>query len=735
MTNSKIQAIRPITFIEMLRPRSEDEQGERVAEVKRIVIPIIQRDYAQGRLSPEVKRTRERFLNALKAAVEGEPIELDFVYGDLSADGTLTLLDGQQRLTTLFLLHWYAAKRDGVAPEEYAFLKNFSYETRYSARLFCENLVDFQPSFDGTQELSEQIENQAWFPLSWRCDPTVSGMLVVLDEISKNYAKVAGLWEKLEGGAIKFYFLPLQDMGLTDELYIKMNSRGKPLTPFEHFKAEWEKNLRQWNAAAAERIAQKIDREWTDMLWPYKGDNKIIDDEFLRYFAFACDIIGFRANSPCKDGDEFALLAHFFSLELGAENVKRNVGEVERNVEEVERMFDIWCEVGDIKAFFEKFLVKDKHEEGMVLQSGEINVLEDCLRTYADMITSKVRRFPLRRTLLLYAFVVYLKNKNTITEEEFRRRLRITNNLLQNSSNEIRESNMGDLLKQVDAIIEKGEIPEDKAAGKGFNAAQLAEERDKQDWLARHNANDAERLFALEDHPLLYGKMSVVGVENDALFERFAELFGCDGDLVDCAMLATGDYSQQEGRYYQLGGMESAWQALFHRNNMLDKTKEVLVKLLEKLPKPTDAALKQVADEYREKCEQNGRFDWRYYYIKNESFRPHCFGKYYRENDADDYCLCALATAQRVSEYAQQCFLYAICLQNGQSLYGEFNYNKTTCRGLRLEATNNSFVLRSADGKELLGSLPIPQIDGIDTTDRIELGRRWLAQALKLYAP
>lgn len=33
-------------------------------------------------------------------------------------------------------------------------------------------------------------------------------------------------------------------MGLTDELYIKMNSRGKPLTVFEHFKAELEREIR-----------------------------------------------------------------------------------------------------------------------------------------------------------------------------------------------------------------------------------------------------------------------------------------------------------------------------------------------------------------------------------------------------------------------------------------------------------------------------------------------------------
>lgn len=78
--------------------------------LERIVIPMIQRDYAQGRESAEVKRVRERFLEALVQAITDTPITLDLIYGDIDKKGVLTPLDGQQRLTTLFLLHWYAAQ-------------------------------------------------------------------------------------------------------------------------------------------------------------------------------------------------------------------------------------------------------------------------------------------------------------------------------------------------------------------------------------------------------------------------------------------------------------------------------------------------------------------------------------------------------------------------------------------------------------------------------------------------
>lgn len=87
------------------------EIGGAKIRVQKIIIPIIQRDYAQGRNTATIKRVRKNFLNALFNAVTEKPITLDFIYGDLNEQGILTPLDGQQRLTTLFLLYWYAAKK------------------------------------------------------------------------------------------------------------------------------------------------------------------------------------------------------------------------------------------------------------------------------------------------------------------------------------------------------------------------------------------------------------------------------------------------------------------------------------------------------------------------------------------------------------------------------------------------------------------------------------------------
>ena len=96
------------SFMDIFNTKFEDGAGS--IRLQKIIIPIIQRDYAQGRDNPDVARVRERFIEALYKAVTEKPITLDFVYGDIDKEGNMTPLDGQQRLTTLFLLHWYAAK-------------------------------------------------------------------------------------------------------------------------------------------------------------------------------------------------------------------------------------------------------------------------------------------------------------------------------------------------------------------------------------------------------------------------------------------------------------------------------------------------------------------------------------------------------------------------------------------------------------------------------------------------
>lgn len=658
-------------------------------------------------------------------------ITLDFVYGDIDANGVMTPLDGQQRLTTLFLLHWYAARKDKVPEEECAFLNNFSYETRYSARDFCDCLIrKYMPSF--TQQISKEIIDQAWFPLEWGKDPTINSMLVMLDAIDEKFASVENLWKRLSGGAISFYFLPIKDMGLTDELYIKMNSRGKPLTRFEHFKAELEHSLRRIDEATSKRVMGKIDIDWTDMLWQYRGEDNVIDDEFLRYFRFVCDIICYQAGGTTqgKSEDEFDLLKEYFSP---------GTADVMHNIAKLESYFDCWCALGGVclTDYLQKF-ISYEHEAGKIRieMRYALDIFEDCLHTYADVAGNGNRSFPLGRIVLLFAIVTYLENRNEIAEADFARRLRIVNNLIQNSEDEISDSErrtsgnrMPTILRQVEDIIRTGVV--DATFEKSMNPSQLQEEAEKLAWLEAHPEH-TEALFTLEDHELLQGQIGIVGMDDPEQFARFASLFDCDWDKVDCALMSIGFYGQQErnGWRYQLGTSSrrnlNAWRTLFHRsrnNTGFDETQQILKKLLASKDDFTDEYLDFIKESFIKGCEQDGQYPWRYYYIKYDFFRPGSYGKYswsnYKQNP---YEFSVMMTATKWSENTYQPFLRAI---DESRLSRDECGQYLLCGDKYIEALNDGYSVcdmekENEDNADIYRITIAQSVAGIDTENRID---------------
>lgn len=277
-----------------------------------IQIPMIQRDYAQGR-ADEVE-IRNRFLKSIfNSLLKGENLELDFVYGSIEELDNKTHfipLDGQQRLTTLYLLHWYIGKRELHASDLDSLLKTlkgFTYATRSSARDFCEKLLSITISF--TKQPKEEIANSAWFYGRFEKDPTVKAMLIMLDAIHSYYEQELTnnssiqLFPSLS--KLSFYILPLGGFNLSDELYIKMNARGKQLTDFENFKADlinWIKDEKNPNKNEFHNIvklrdrampyhlsfATKLDNSWTHLFWEYikqyKTNSKNIDIFYLRFW-------------------------------------------------------------------------------------------------------------------------------------------------------------------------------------------------------------------------------------------------------------------------------------------------------------------------------------------------------------------------------------------------------------------------------------------------------------------
>lgn len=712
----------------------------KTGKVEKIVIPIIQRDYAQGRIDTEIDRIRNNFLDYLYIAITETPKTLDFIYGSVE-DGILTPLDGQQRLTTLFLLHWYAAKKEHIDRNEWQFLQNFKYKTRDSSNKFCKHMVeeDYSPNFEG--RLSKDIEDQSWFILSWKHDPTVKNMINMLDAIQKRFEDVPNIWHKLSNRAITFYLLTDKDMVETDELYIRMNSRGKPLTRFEHFKAQLSKNIKAIDEKLEQRILNKIDGEWTDMLWRYKDKENLIDNRFLNFFKFVCDIIRFESDmSSYENYDEFRLLEIYFSKDKAT---------TPRNIELLERYFDsltkiekeLENETHPMVAFLSEYVLFGKTADiketiltgttKIVLDDSEL--VEKCLASYTKS-SGKVRQFTYPEMVLLYAIMTYLINRDFIPEKDFARRLRIVNNLVKNSEDELagreKSNRLSAIFRQTKYIIENGTI--DDKLSVNFNSTQLDEEKEKIKWLEEH-LDKKDMLYKLENHPRLYGQIGIIGCDEIELTDKFYELMNCNYDLINCALMATGFYGQRlrkDSGYYQLGSTyDSSWNNLFHKSSSslnFDETKRILIRLLKSEEKIDEKTLSQKISSYIEDCEKERRFPLNYYYVKYEKFRPESYGKYYISlADLSLYQIIALRSPTKLSPFSYSPYLHEIdesrvpAIDNGQKLIFDNVY---------VRMLYDSFQVLRESNDSIIDSVKIDQVKGIDIEDRVVKLRNYLIE-------
>ncbi len=252
---------------------------------KAITMPLYQRDYVQGRNDEAARLIRREFIADLVGAVvnDDRPVELHFIFGGRDAGqdggGVFVPVDGQQRLTALFLLHWYILFRCGSTEEERERLRQFHYKSRDTSERFCRHMVAFLAEGVGERDtdyasVSAAVRDCAWFTGNIGYDPTVSSMLVVLDETEAQFRKEASQdWQAWKARLftddvtlcpITFLRLDMENtLGNGNEirdLYVKMNDRGKLLTDFENFKAYLHKAI------------HPTDTERFDLLRAYFGD-------------------------------------------------------------------------------------------------------------------------------------------------------------------------------------------------------------------------------------------------------------------------------------------------------------------------------------------------------------------------------------------------------------------------------------------------------------------------------
>ena len=327
-----------------------------------IKIPIMQRDYVQGRKNENVTAIRDELLDTMYSALINEKnMDFDFVYGTLK-NGILFPLDGQQRLTTLYLLHWYIACKEGTIEKVRSVLHNFSYETRISSREFCKRLIDLNYVPEEGISPSKYIKNQNMYFDVWDKDPTIRHMLVMLDSIHEKFFDTnKELFSLLtrdisNNPIITFNYLPMENYALSDDLYIKMNARGKNLSDFENFKAKFIQHMKKHHFPY-EHFEASIDTNWTDLLWEYRSPvNNTIDEQFMYLFLFFTEMLYLEHSEP-KDGNSPFRVTDIRGL--------ISFYDTKDKVEELYDLLDLWKDKAEIDECFDS-VFSDEHSKGKV---------------------------------------------------------------------------------------------------------------------------------------------------------------------------------------------------------------------------------------------------------------------------------------------------------------------------------------------------------------------------------
>lgn len=592
----------------------------------KISIPIIQRDYAQGR--KDAATIRDKFLDEIFNRLNKEEnLFLDFIYGSIEDDKFIPI-DGQQRLTTLFLLHLYFAKKERKDCE---YLKGFTYETRSSSREFCEKLVDAVIDFS-KDEISADIKNYSWFMPFWENDPTVKSMLVMIDAIHDKF-KNSTFYDRLEN--IKFSFLELKEFGLTDDLYIKMNARGKPLSEFENFKAEFEKELSQ-------EIKAKLDNEWLDLFWGLKdSDKKGIDLSSVdkRYMAFFDGVaLNFAIfKQEIKDVEE---AKNFKTLDFFLNN--------KETIEYIIKILDELCKVPN----------------------------RELLKNFTD--TSKDITYETRAKFFALSMFLINFGAQKLGGDFYKEYERITSNVA-------RDFNIDSILKLrqvfefINEICETCKNEDIFKLLEGFNDEQPKSfktiefykwQEKKKLKLMQSDTRWIDAINEAEKHCYLGSNLTFLidFAENDVekfkeYYKKFDEIFKEDKEnfLFQRALLAKGNYlvgcgHGQYGEYFSFCNFnnnsrnkDDNWRSVFY-----DKEKSKFLKNL----LDDDRSLQDIIEKFDDKSY------WGYYFIKYPQILKYCRNFFIHKNGE----MLRVLTRYRITSCQAEYYSYALCIQLREDL-------------------------------------------------------------------
>ena len=351
-------------------------------------------------------------------------------------------------------------------------------------------------------------------------------MLTMLDAIHTCFHGQEGLYQRLTDAhspAITFQVLYMSESGLTDDLYIKMNSRGLELTPFENLKAHIIKRLKDVPetrelvrseikgkevVSVKDYFAFKMDINWATLFWMYKRAINRQTDDGESYSVFDTDtgflnfintlVLNYKAlqpNSKISNDDLSRYNELYWSYYSDVSN-------------------DFYLELIDILDIFEEDAILIESEHAGIRDKLQGRSKFDICTTFDNFIKKAYSDAAYDEHIRLYAYYAYLiKHKENIDADDFYQWMRIVINLTTNHT----WQNVEDFCRSMRTIQWLNEnnthgilqllSDERHIQNAGFNPVQFHEECIKACLLLREDIEDWKNvIYAAESLPYLKGQ-------------------------------------------------------------------------------------------------------------------------------------------------------------------------------------------------------------------------------------
>jgi len=256
----------------------KDENILTIFSLNNLIVPEIQREYVWGKNT----RVLEKFLTDLKENANicdechhvhgNHSINIGFLYSykppyvKLENERYLDeyLIDGQQRITTIFLLLLTRAVKENRVEDFCNIIRydkdgkhmSFSYKVRNLTQNFLLRLICHIADNPNTDSLDFFLTDEYpfWFLADYYEDPTIASMISAIKSMLRIFPNDEYYFDYLLE-SIHFWHFKTEVTSQGEELYISMNSRGEQLSSNETQKAaslppeeqkEWGKKWEEW---------------------------------------------------------------------------------------------------------------------------------------------------------------------------------------------------------------------------------------------------------------------------------------------------------------------------------------------------------------------------------------------------------------------------------------------------------------------------------------------------------